>query len=118
MNKNIFFNRHRLLGIAFAIFGIASAAQAMVFQAENYNAAYDTTSTNLGGAIRAGETVDIEKTTDSGGGYSVGWIDANEWIFFHNLSIPTTGTYTIHMRVASPNGGTASVDLNGGSIVL
>lgn len=116
MNKNTFFRRHCLLGLAFSIFGFASAAQAVVFQAENYNAAYDTTAANLGGAYRAGEAVDIEATSDSGGGYNVGWIETGEWLAYNSLSIPTTGSYTIKMRVASPSGATASVDLNAGAI--
>ena len=117
MNKILFSKRH-ILGMAFAIFGFTSAAQAVVFQAENYSAAYDTTPANLGGAFRTSEAVDIQGTTDTGGGYNVGWIEANEWLAFSNLSIPTSGSYTIRLRVASPSGATASVDLNAGSIVL
>src|SRR5690606_30573233 len=49
---------------------------------------------------------------------NVGWIVAGEWLAYNNLLIPNTGSYIIRMRVASPVGGTASVDLNGGSILL
>lgn len=97
--------------------GVSSTANAVVFQAENYNAFSDTTPGNTGGVFR-GDAVDIEATTDTGGGYNVGWIEANEWLAFNNLSVPTSGSYTIRLRVASANGGTASVDLNGGTIVL
>lgn len=97
---------------------ISLSAQAVVYQAENYNAFYDTTPGNSGGAYR-GDAVDIEATSDSGGGYNVGWIDATEWLVYSNLSIPTSGNYTIRMRVASPNNGAStSMDLNGGAIVL
>lgn len=117
MNK-IISSKRRILALAFALCGFTTTAQAVVFQAENYNAAYDTTPANLGGAFRTGEAVDIQATTDTGGGYNVGWIEANEWLAFNGLSIPTTGSYTIRMRVASPSGATASVDLNSGTIVL
>lgn len=95
----------------------ALSAQATVFQAEDYSNYSDTTAGNTGGAYR-NDGVDIEGSTDSGGGYNVGWIDANEWLVYPNLAIPSTGSYTIRMRVASPSGATASVDLNGGSIQL
>jgi Carbohydrate binding module (family 6)/Thaumatin family len=97
--------------------GLARPAQAVVFQAEDYTAYFDATPGNTGGAYR-NDGVDIQPTTDGGGGYNVGWIDANEWLAFANLSIPTSGSYTIRFRVASPNGGAVSADLNGGSILL
>jgi hypothetical protein len=90
---------------------------AVVFQAEDYTAFFDTTPGNTGGAYR-NDGVDIQATSDTGGGFNVGWIEANEWLAFQNLSIPTSGSYTIRFRVASPTGGTISADLNGGSIVL
>lgn len=117
MNKNIF-SKRCLLGLAFALCGFSATTQAVVFQAENYNAASDTTPANLGGAFRTGEAVDIQATTDTGGGYNVGWIEANEWLAFNGLSIPANGSYTVRLRVASPSGATASVDLNSGTIVL
>lgn len=97
--------------------GFVGHANAVVFQAENYNAFYDTTPGNSGGVYR-GDDVDIEYTTDTGGGYNVGWIVQGEWLAFNGLNIPATGSYTVRLRVASPNGATASVDLNAGSIVL
>lgn len=103
--------------ILFAGMVASSLANAVVYQAENYNAFYDTTPGNAGGVFR-GDAVDIEGTSDSGGGYNVGWIVQGEWLAFNGLTIPTTGSYTIRLRVASPNGATASVDLNAGSIPL
>lgn len=96
----------------------AASASAVVYQAENYTAFYDTTPGNTGGAYRS-DNVDIENTQDpSGGGYNVGWIETGEWLVYSNLSIPTSGNYIIRMRVASPSGATASVDLNAGTIQL
>lgn len=63
--------------------------------------------------------VQTENTTDAGGGQNVGWIDANDWMAYNNITIPTSGTYTIEYRVASPNAtGRFSLDLNGGAILL
>lgn len=62
--------------------------------------------------------VQLETTTDAGGGQNVGWIDANDWMAYNNINIPTTGAYQIEYRVASPNGGTLSADLNAGATVL
>jgi len=100
------------LGVLFS-----GAAQATLFQAEEYDNFFDTTAGNTGGAFRS-DDVDIEATTDTDGGYNVGWIEATEWLAYNNLSIPSSGSYTVNMRVASPNGATASVDLDGGSTVL
>ena len=62
--------------------------------------------------------VQVEATTDTGGGQNVGYIDATDWLAYANVSFPTSGTYTIEYRVASPSGGTISSDLNAGSIQL
>jgi hypothetical protein len=102
-----------------ALLGLcALPAQAVVFQAEDYSSYYDTSAGNSGGKYRS-DNVDIENTNDTTGGtYNVGWIEPNEWLAYSNLVIPTTGSYTIKMRVVSPAGATAAVDLNGGSIPL
>ncbi len=100
-----------------ASLAFSQQALAVVFQAEDYNAFYDTTPGNTGGAYR-NDDVDIEVSSDSSGVYNVGWTAAGEWLAFNNLNIPTTGTYTIRFRVASVGGGTISADLNAGSIVL
>jgi predicted chitinase len=99
------------------IAALAAPSHSAIFQAENYSNYYDTTAGNAGGALR-NDGVDIEATSDAGAGHNVGWIDANEWLVYGGLSIPSSGSYTIRMRVASPSGATASVDLNGGSIQL
>ncbi len=95
----------------------ASGASAVVFQAEDYTSYFDTTAGNTGGAYRA-DNVDIEATSDNGGGYNVGWIEATEWLTYGNLSVASSGTYIVRARVASLSGGTLSLDLNGGTTVL
>lgn len=95
----------------------AHSASAEVFQAEDYSNYYDTTAGNTGGAYRS-DNVDIEVTADTTGGYNVGWIESTEWLAYDNVFVATSGTYDVRVRVASPNGGTLSLDLNGGSIPL
>lgn len=62
--------------------------------------------------------VQTETTTDAGGGQNVGWIDRGDWMAFAGINIPTTGTYKIEFRVASPSGSILSSDLNAGTIQL
>jgi hypothetical protein len=73
-------------------------------QAESYN-------------VMAG--VQTESTTDAGGGLNIGWIETGDWMSYSNINIPTSGTYRVEYRVASPNAsGQLSLDVNGGGTVL
>jgi hypothetical protein len=89
-------------------------------QAENFDnggsgiAFFDTTAGNAGGKYRTtGIDVDIEATTDSGGGYDVGWTKATEWLNY-TVNVATAGTYTLEARVASSGaGGTFHIEANG-----
>ena len=51
--------------------------------------------------------VQLENTSDTGGGQNVGWIDANDWMAYSNspVNITTSGAYDIEYRYASPSGG-------------
>ena len=62
--------------------------------------------------------VQVETTSDTGGGQNVGYIDQGDWMAYSNINFPVSGNYTLEYRVASPNGGTLSSDLNSGSIQL
>lgn len=62
--------------------------------------------------------VQTETTTDTGGGLNVGWIDATDWMSYAGISIPTTGSYKVEYRVASPSGSQLALDLNGGQSTL
>lgn len=100
--------------------GTASAAIAPVctLQAEDYSNAFDTTAGNAGNQYRT-DSVDIEATSDAGGGFNVGWTANGEWLAHNNVTFPITGAYTIAYRVAAPAaGGVISADLNGGAIPL
>ncbi len=45
--------------------------------------------------------VQIQPTTDSGGGSNVGWIDQGNWMDY-NVNVATAGVYTVNFRVATP----------------
>ena len=62
--------------------------------------------------------IQTENTTDIGGGQNVGYIDAGDWMSY-NVTIPSSGIYTIEYRVASQNGGgQIRLEQFGGSPVL
>lgn len=73
--------------------------------------------------LREGESyssmsgVAVETCAESG--QNVGYIDTGDWMAYSSVTIPTTGTYRVAYRVASEStGGTLSLDLNAGTIVL
>ena len=73
---------------------------------------HDLSSDNSGGAYRA-TGVDIESTSDAGGGYSVGWAVAGEWLAY-TVNVGSAGTYDIEARVASNGaGGRFHIEING-----
>jgi hypothetical protein len=89
-----------------------------VIQAEDFDlggpglAYNDLDPGNNGGAYR-NESVDIEATTDDGGGYDVAWTGAGEWLSY-SVSVATTGRYTVRARVASmAPGGSFHLSLDG-----
>ena len=90
-------------------FGSGPVALPGTIQAENFdnggaNVAYiDTSSGNSGGAYRTTD-VDVEATTDTGGGNNVGWIATGEWLKY-SVNVSTAGAYTLEFRVASSGGG-------------
>ena len=59
----------------------------------------DSNSNNSGGAFRESEGVDIQSTSDSGGGYNVGWVSSGEWLEY-TVGNVSSGTYDIKLRVA------------------
>lgn len=87
-------------------------------QAENFDegvagAAYgDTSAGNAGGQYRA-TSVDIESSSDAGGGYNVAWAFAGEWLNY-TVTVVTAGTYDIDVRVASSGaGGAFHIEIEG-----
>ncbi|HEU4775776.1 MAG TPA: family 16 glycosylhydrolase [Telluria sp.] len=97
---------------------VTAAASTCLLQAESYTNAFDTTAGNTGNQFRTGD-VDIEATSDAGGGFNVGWTANGEWLAHNNVTFPYSGAYTLAYRVAAPAaGGVISADLNAGSIPL
>ncbi|RZA05906.1 MAG: carbohydrate-binding protein, partial [Moraxellaceae bacterium] len=45
--------------------------------------------------------VRTETTSDSGGGFNVGYVDTNDWMTYPTINIPTAGSYRLDVRVAS-----------------
>lgn len=73
--------------------------------------------TNAGDGIRHHEGVDIQTTTDAGGGYSVGWVVEQEWLAY-TVDVKETGIYKVEARVASgPGGGRFALEMGGVNIV-
>ena len=63
--------------------------------------------------------IQVEATTDTGGGSNVGYTETGDWLAYNSINFPTTGSYLIEYRVASGvTGGRLSSDLNGGTIIL
>jgi hypothetical protein len=99
-------------------YGGVAAALPGIIQAENFDeggagrAYVDASAGNAGGQYRTTD-VDIERTSDTGSGYNIGWVSAGEWLNY-TVSVATAGTYDLDVRVASPNsGGTFHIEVNG-----
>ena len=99
-------------------FGGAPRVLPGIIQAEDFDdggpsvAYFDTTSGNRGGAYRQTD-VDIEATSDAGGGFDIGWARAGEWLQY-TANVGATGTYALELRVASASaGGTVRVEVDG-----
>lgn len=61
----------------------------------------------------------VQTEACSEGTLNVGWIETGDWMSYFSINIPTSGTYRVEYRVASPNAtGRLSLDLNGGAVVL
>ena len=75
-------------------------------QAENYDTggqgvAYDVTGVNGNANGYRPDGVDLEATSDTGGGYDLGWTGGGQW-FRYTVDVATAGTYTVGLRVAAP----------------
>ena len=102
-------------------FGGAARPIPGTIQAEDYDtggegvAFHDTSTGNSGGQYRS-DAVDIEATTDAGGGYDVGWSASGEWLEY-TVNVAATATYAIGVRVASlSTGGTLHVEVDGQNV--
>jgi autotransporter-associated beta strand protein len=102
-----------------AAFGGVRASLPGTVQIEDYDlggemvAYHDDTYTNLSGACRPYEGVDLEGTSDTGGGYNLGNARAGEWLEY-TVNALYSGTYQLEARVASTaTGGSFRVEVDG-----
>ena len=82
----------------------AAPPSSITIEAEDFEAYWDSTDDNEGGEYRP-TGVDIEATTDAGGGYNIGWMAAGEWLEYP-IDVPSGGVFGINARVASLWSGT------------
>jgi hypothetical protein len=87
-------------------YGGTPAAIPGTVQAENYDTggqglAYNVSSINGTGNSYRSDGVDLETTSDAGGGYDLGWTTGGQW-FKYTVNVATAGTYTVSFRIAGP----------------
>ncbi|WP_328916154.1 MULTISPECIES: carbohydrate-binding protein [unclassified Streptomyces] len=102
-----------------APFGGTPAAVPGTVQAENYDTggqsvAYNVNSVNGNGTAYRSDGVDLEATSDTGGGYNLGWTSGGQW-FRYTVNVATAGTYTVGLRVAAPAAVTGALHLSNAS---
>lgn len=92
-------------------------------EAENFDtggegvAYHDYDTGNNGSAnYRSGEDVDLSSTSDSGGGYHIGWTEANEWVEY-TVNVQSSGTYKFQARLANnSSGGQFRMEMDGSNL--
>jgi uncharacterized delta-60 repeat protein len=102
-------------------FGDVAYTDGQRVESENYDrggegvAYHDVDAANLGGAYRA-EGVDVQVTTDAGGGYNVGFLKTGEWLEY-TMDFTQGGPFDLNVRVASQgNSGTFRVLVDGQAV--
>jgi lysophospholipase L1-like esterase len=92
------------------IIGNGARIEAESFDLGGQNLAYyDHDPLNQGYQYRPNGRVDIEQTTDEGGGYNIGWLEDGEWLKY--TTKVTEGTYNIKARVASDSSDPGSLEI-------
>ena len=89
-------------------YGGTPAAVPGTVQAANYDTggqgtAYNVTSVNGTANSYRADGVDLETCTDTGCGDDIGWTAAGQW-FKYTVSVASARSYTVTLRLASPNG--------------
>jgi len=108
---------------AFAVQNIPGTIELENYDNGGQDVAYnDVDTSNNGGQGRTNEAVDVQTTTDAGGGTNVGWVANGEWLEY-TIANTTAGTYAINIRVASPRNTAKSVqvsldDVNLGTVAV
>jgi parallel beta-helix repeat protein len=96
-------------------YGGTAAAVPGTVQAANYDTGgqgigYNVTSVNGSANSYRTDGVDLETTSDTGGGYDLGWTSPGQWLRY-TVNAATAGTYTVSFRVASLDGVTDAFHL-------
>ena len=92
-------------------------------EAENFDnngtaaAYFDTDAGNTGGQLRPGDDVDIQGTSDTGGGHNIGWTANGEWMLYTLSSTAAAGNYDLKVRHAGPSA-TGSIRVSVGSTAV
>lgn len=100
-------------------YGGTPAAVPGTVQAENYDTGgqavgYDVSSVNGNANGYRADGVDLEATSDTGGGDDLGWTSGGQW-FRYTVNVATAGTYTVTFRYAAPSAVTDALHLANGS---
>lgn len=76
---------------------------------------HDRSAQNEGGQLR-NTSVDLEVTTDVGGGHNLGWVFPGEWLTY-TIAVSAGGAFDVRARVASPGlGGTFTLSIDGTAV--
>jgi len=99
-----------------APYGGTPAAVPGTVQAENYDTggqgvAYNVTAVNGTANSYRSDGVDLEATTDTGGGYDLGWTATGQW-FKYTVDVATAGTYAVSLRLAAPTAVTNALQID------
>jgi Carbohydrate binding module (family 6)/F5/8 type C domain/Abnormal spindle-like microcephaly-assoc'd, ASPM-SPD-2-Hydin/Right handed beta helix region len=99
-----------------APFGGSPAAVPGTVQAENYDTggqgvAYNVSSVNGTGNGYRTDGVDLEATSDAGGGSNLGWTSGGQW-FRYTVNASSAGTYAVSLRVAAPGAVSGALHLS------
>ena len=71
-------------------------------QAEDFrNGGYSDTTAGNSGAVYRATDVDLQSTSDAGGGFNLAWISAGEWLDY-TIQVQRSGFYDLSARVGSP----------------
>ena len=100
-------------------YGGTPAAVPGTVQAENYDTggqgvAYNVTSVNGNANSYRADGVDLDNTSDTGGGYNLGWTGGGQW-FRYTVDVATAGTYTLGLRIAAPSAVAGALHLSNAS---
>jgi hypothetical protein len=106
-------------GAVEAPFGGTAAAVPGTVQAENYDTggqglAYSVTSVNGTGNSYRADGVNLETTSDTGGGYNLGWTGSGQW-FRYTVNAASAGTYTVSLRLAAPSAVSGALHISNAS---